>query len=82
MARSPTASASALHDALAEVRQILTDTDQVSAGKFFADDKGTSKAPMAGEGDGGGGEGPGATARSSGGSRTTGSRASTSPSPR
>ncbi len=59
MARSPTASASALHDALAEVRQILTDTDQVSAGKFFADDKGTSKAPMAGEGDGGGGEGPG-----------------------
>ncbi|MEV1200022.1 hypothetical protein [Microbispora rosea] len=59
MARSPTASASALHDALAEVRQILTDTDQVSAGKFFTDDRGTAKAPMAREGDGGGGEGPG-----------------------
>jgi hypothetical protein len=55
MARSPTASASALHDALAEVRQILTDTDQVSAGKFFADDSGTAKAPMAREGDAGGG---------------------------
>ncbi|WP_182903717.1 hypothetical protein [Microbispora sp. H10830] len=58
MARSPTASASDLHDALAEVRQILTDTDQVSAGKFFADDSGTAKAPMAREGDAGGGEGP------------------------
>ncbi|MEU8278625.1 hypothetical protein ACFYOK_20355 [Microbispora bryophytorum] len=58
MARSPTASASALHDALAEVRQILTDTDQVSAGKFFADDRGSAKAPMAREGDAGGGQGP------------------------
>ncbi|WP_143737681.1 hypothetical protein [Microbispora sp. GKU 823] len=58
MARSPTASASDLHDALAEVRQILTDTDQVSAGKFFADGKGIAKAPMAREGDADGGAGP------------------------